>query len=121
MYVKDGNYSQAIPIIRGLIKDGIIDYDLVYAAYQAGNKSHDYALVIDALQLRLKHWPEEATDAWMKLGDVYSLTDFRSDEKALFCYEMALKSAPNDSVRLMDRIPPIYRNQLKSTDGITLK
>lgn len=121
LYVKDGNYSQAIPIIRGLIKDGIIDYDLVYAAYQAGNKSHDYALVIDALQLRLKHWPEEATDAWMKLGDVYSLTDFRSDEKALFCYEMALKSAPNDSVRLMDRIPPIYRNQLKSTDGITLK
>jgi O-antigen ligase len=113
---KEGEYLLAIPMLRQLLNDGFYDYDLIYAAYSAGNKTKDYELVVQALQLRLKLWPREATDAWMKLGDVYSRTELLSKEKATFCYRMALQASPTLRQELLAKMPIEYQNTLRDSN-----
>lgn len=113
LFAKEGNYFKSIPLIRALFKEGFYDYDLVYTAYSVGNKAHDLPLVVEALQLRLQTWPAEATDAWMKLGDIYSLTELRNDEKALFCYRMAIEANPAEKAQLLEKIPQNYRSKIQ--------
>lgn len=112
--VKEDRYLEAAVLIKQLFKEAFYDYDLVYTGYLVGNKARDPNLIVDSLELRLKNWPQEATDAWMKLGDVYSTTDLRSEEKALFCYQMALQSAPSvDKDFLLGKIPSAYQIKLR--------
>lgn len=111
---KEERYVEAGSLIKQLFKEGFYDYDLVYTGYIVGNKARDLNLIVDSLQLRLKNWPQEATDSWVKLGDVYSQTDMRSEEKALFCYQMALQSVPNEERELLlAKIPSSYKMKLR--------
>jgi len=108
-----GEYTDAARIARGLFAQNAIDYDMVYAAYLAGIKSHDWGLAIQTLEIRIKRWPSEAYDGWLKLGDIYNNPEHRNESKALESYRAAILAAPTEfKERVLSKIPSAYRLKL---------
>lgn len=103
--------------LKALFRDGVVDYDLVYAAYLVGARTHDWPLMIQALELRIDHWPREAIDGWLKLGNIYAQKDEVKDEgKALRAYRAALDVTPIEVKDLtLGKIPARYRAMLLET------
>lgn len=112
--VRAGDEHKAVQEIKALFKEGVIDYDLVYAAYLLGARTRDWALMIQALELRIDRWPLEATDGWLKLGQVYGeKMEPNDEEKAAQAYRAALYSAPEAAKEaVLKKIPPKYHREL---------
>lgn len=111
LFFEEGKSDRAIPLIRQLLADGFYDYQMLYVAYLLGLENHDFSLAINALELRIKHWPAEAYDAWLKLGDIYSKTEQKNDERAIFCYRMSLISSPSNYDLTLAKIPERFRTR----------
>lgn len=115
MLAKTGNYQEASTIIRELFDANLIDYDLAFRAYLVGVRSKDWALAIQALEFRIKKWPNEASDGWLKLGDIYSNDDMKNHGKALECYRKAVSSAPTELKEgVRKKIPQPYLSEMVS-------
>lgn len=111
---RSGQEHLAASEIRQLFREGVIDYDLIYAAYLIGARIHDWPLMIQALELRVDHWPREAVDGWLKIGKIYDeKQEVRDPAKALRAYRAALDVTPvqNKDITL-SKIPSSYRSQL---------
>lgn len=107
-------YPEAAQIIRELFHAETVDYDLVYSAYLVGIRSQDWALAIQALEHRIRKWPNEAPDAWLKLGDIYSKTGVKNEGKALESYRAALKAAPDQfKDAVWAKVPQGYHAKLQ--------
>jgi len=111
---RTGQEHQAAQEIKMLFKDGVIDYDLVYTAYLLGARTHDWSLMIQALELRIDRWPGEATDGWLKLGEIYSeRMEVKDHDKALKAYRAALSATPEPAKEsILYKIPLSYRVEL---------
>lgn len=115
MYLqRSGQDDVAAYEIKQLFRDKVYDYDLVYLAYKVGSRAHDWPLMIQALELRIDHWPAEAVDGWLKLGDIFDKKQEVKDEgKALHAYRTALEVTPYPNVEITwSKIPEIYRSKL---------
>lgn len=112
--VRAGEENKAVQEIKALFKEGVVDYDLVYAAYLLGAQTRDWALMIQALELRIDKWPLEATDGWLKLGQVYGeKLEPNNHEMASRAYRAALNSAPSSAREaVLMKIPPKYQTEL---------
>ena len=111
-------YAEAAVAAKVAFDAGVTDYDLVFAAYKIGVNSHDWPLAKQALEIRIKKWPNEAHDGWLKLGDIYNHAEHKNVVKALKSYREAVKSVP-DSQReaLIAKIPAEYRVKVSDTGG----
>lgn len=111
---RSGQERLAASEIRQLFRDGMVDYDLIYTAYMIGARSHDWPLVIQALELRIDHWPREAVDGWLKLGQIYDAKlEVKDPIKALHAYRAALDVTPIQEKDItLSKIPTSYRSQL---------
>lgn len=107
-----GDYGPAAAIATPLLQQPTTDYDLVYAAYLCAIQSKNWALATRALEIRINHWPQEAADGWMKLGDLFSQADVLDEGKALQSYRAALEATPQDlRPAAWARIPAHYKAQ----------
>lgn len=105
-----GKEDQAMQRAQKLIEAGIIDRDLMKAAYVMGLRHDNPTLAIQALELGIKTWPNRAVDGWLKLGDIYDSPSTRDEGKALQAYRTALQAAPtNFKNAILAKIPPAYR------------
>lgn len=106
-----GQNASAADALRRLFQQQIVDAELVQAAYVVGERLKDWPLKIQALELRARHWPALAVEAWLEAGDIYASQ--MDPVRALEAYRAALAAAPKqqrDAIFL--RIPPGYRNRL---------
>lgn len=113
--IQDGRYPQAAQIIRQHLDTNTVDNDLTNSAYVLGQRTHHWELVIRALELRIKKRPDEASTAWLHLGNIYSQAEVNDEARALDSYRAALRSAPSYAKRgVLDKIPAPYREKLQT-------
>ncbi len=109
-----GNDKEAARLAKKYFADGVFDYDLVRAAYFLGINNEDFDLSITALELRIKHWPAQAVDSWLKLGDIHALPKVNDIPRAIHAYRTALEaSPPHARPAVMASIPPHFRKALE--------
>lgn len=114
LLARTGQEQLAGQKVKALFQDNVVDYDLIYAAYLIGARTQDWPLMIQALELRIQHWPTDAVDGWLKLGNIYDQKpEIRDQGKALSAYRAAL-AASSAAFRdtTLSKIPPTYRDQL---------
>lgn len=111
---RTSKYSEAKDVIKELFQTGVVDYDLVYTAYLIGTRTKDWELAIQALHMRIKKWPHEAYDGWLKLGDIYNKAEVGDASKALDSYAQAVKTAPDQfKEAIRGKIPQAYQSRLE--------
>ena len=100
---------------KELLQAGVFDYDLVQAAYFLGLRNRDPELAILALESQIKTWPSQATDGWLKLGNIYDSVEAKNEIKAQQAYAAALAAAPPAyGTATWAMIPPNYRAKIRS-------
>ena len=112
--IRMGKDQEAAVFAKKLLLDGGTDIDLVRSAYFLGMRIHNSELAILSLEVRIKNWPDQAVDGWLKLGNIYAAPEVQNDEKAVECYGSALASArPEHREQVVALIPAIYRARLR--------
>lgn len=115
LWTRNGKEIEATIRAKELLKTGIVDPDLLRTAYFLGMRNRDPELAIMALELRIKTWPNQAVDGWLKLGHIYARPDFRDEKRALQSYRSALAAAePQDRAAILSMIPPNYQVKAKA-------
>ena len=94
----------------GDVLEGVVDYDLLNAAYVLGVRSSDWNLAIDGLETRNRLYPEQALDGWLKMGAIYA-TNLANEPKALEAYRKAMAIAP-DKEFVRKQLPVGYQAKL---------
>lgn len=111
---RTGEDLEAALRAKELLRAGIIDYDLVEAAYFLGMRNRDPELAIEALELRIKTWPNQAVDSWLKLGNIHDSTESKNESRALQAYRAALEAAPAPyKSTVLANIPPVYHARIQ--------
>jgi O-antigen ligase len=114
LWSRVGMEPQAASRAKGLLDKNVIDPDLVRTAYYLGMRTRNPALAIQALELRIKAWPKQAIDGWMKLGQIYDVPEARDPKKALQSYQGAMDAAsPEQKNAVLAMIPQIYHSKIK--------
>jgi predicted Zn-dependent protease len=90
LWIQAGKTREAIARASKLLKDGVVDPELLRIAYELGKNNKEPALAIEALELGIKAWPEQAVDGWMALGKIYSAPETKDEDKAVAAYSAAL-------------------------------
>lgn len=105
-----GNESAAGEQLKALFKDNVVDYELVHTAFQIGEHTQNFPLMIQSLELRIQHWPVEAADSWLKIGNIYaSKAQVRDEAKALAAYRAAMAASPEKlKGETLRKIPASY-------------
>ena len=99
---------------KELLQTGNIDPDLVRTAYFLGMRNRDPGLAILALEIRIKTWPNQAVDGWLKLGDIYNAPEAKNENKALQAYKSAVEAAQAaHRSAILKMIPPDYRLKIQ--------
>ncbi len=85
--------EDAYNMVRRFLAQGLHDDDLLQAAYTLAARVKDWKLAIHTLQLRIKYWPEGASSAWLKIGQIYATTEMRDEQMALAAFREAVAAA----------------------------
>jgi tetratricopeptide (TPR) repeat protein len=114
LWNQTGKTLEAATQARKLLIAGVVEQDLVRTAYYLGMRHRDPALAILALELRIKTWPNQAVDGWIKLGDIYSAPEVNNENKALHAYKAALAATlPAHRSAILAMVPPAYRTRIQ--------
>jgi O-antigen ligase len=96
------------------LTNNVISPELIKSSYYLGMRVRDPQLAILALELRIKTWPEQAVDGWLKLGAIYDAPEGRNVEKAEQCFRAALSAtAIEHKMAILNMIPVAYRNRIQ--------
>lgn len=111
---RNGREPEAYQKAKVLLASGAYDFDLVNATYVLAARAKDWPLAIRALELRTKGWSAQATDGWLKIGNIYaSVAEVKDETKALAAYRAALAAAPDEQkAGTRAQIPTIYLPRL---------
>ena len=114
LWSKLGKDDDAARRARMLLKADSTDYELVRFSYFLGMRIRDPELAILALEIRIKNWPNDAVDGWLKLGKIYDAPEARDESKALQSYRAAFKAAqPSEKTAVLAAIPSTYHGRLR--------
>lgn len=108
---RSGKEAQALALARESINAGIVDNDLLSAAYVLGVRASDFAFAIAALEMRNKLIPALAVDGHLKMASIY-FNYTREMDKALATYKAAYAAA-NRSPGLLAQIPAQFHAQVQ--------
>ena len=114
LWSRTGRDQEAIVNAKRLLQSGVFDYDLVRSAYFLGIKNKNPELAILALELKIKVWPAQAVDGWIKLGNIYASAQANDENKALQAYQTAIAASPIAYKNaVLASIPPDYRLKIR--------
>jgi O-antigen ligase len=114
IWSQTGKPLEAAARAKELLRAGVIEPELVRTAYYLGMRNRDPALAILSLELRIKTWPNQAVDGWLKLGDIYNSPEAKDDGKATNAYRNALAAAmPQHRNEILAMIPLAYRDKVQ--------
>lgn len=110
---RTGREAEAARMMRAYFKDNIYDFDMVHSAYLFGTQAKDWDLALQGLQLLIKGWPDQAANAWVKIGNIYAVSEMRDEAKALAAYRAAMDAATEPQKEATRRqIPVEYQSRL---------
>lgn len=105
--------EDAYRMVQEFLAAGLHDDDLLQAAYSLAARVKDWKLAIHVMELRVKYWPEAASNAWLKIGSIYATTDLRDEQKALEAFRAAVQAAPQEQIEAVRaQIPRDYVGKL---------
>ena len=111
---RSGKEADGALLAKALITEKIADPELVRTAYYLGMRTRDPQLAIAALELRIRNWPEQAVDGWLKLAQIYNAPEAKDDVKALQSYQAAYDAAKaQHRTVVLANIPQNYRARIK--------
>jgi len=111
---RSGHLDEACSGAMELIRSNKFDYETLRLAYFLGKENHDAPLSILAQELRIRGWPEESVDAWLKLGNIYARGEPGNDAKAVESYRAAMMAATNaQRPSVLAAIPEHFRAQVE--------
>jgi O-antigen ligase len=93
-----GDNAKALALVKDAVAKDIIDFDTANAGWVIAVQNKDYPFAIELLERRAKGWPEQKSDSYFRMGQLYAGVYF-NEAKALESYKVAFESAPNDQVR----------------------
>ncbi len=106
--------AEAARQLRQSFDAGHFDYALAQAGYALGLKTHDLDLAIRSLELRNRHWPEQAADGYFRMGKVYAEATPPRREQALLAFTAGLAAVPaQERANYRQQVPVEYRTQLQ--------
>jgi O-antigen ligase len=109
-----GKPLEAAARAKKLLLAGVIEPDLVRTAYYLGMQNRNPALAILALELRIKTWPNQAVDGWLKLGNIYNTPEAKDEHKAMEAYHNAIAATlPQHKAAILAMIPLAYRDKVQ--------
>ena len=109
---RTGREPQALALAREAITGNIYDYDLVNSAFFLGWRAGDFAFAEQAMQLRMKDWPETRAAGWLQIGNMYA-AGAKDEGKALAAFKQALDAASvAERPLLLEKVAPEYRSRL---------
>jgi O-antigen ligase len=110
LWSRTGKDQEAVLRAKELLRTGVFDFDLVKTSYFLGMRNRDPELAIQALELRIKTWPNQSVDGWLKLGHIYAASESRNEERAIQSYRSALAAAdPQHQAAVLAMIPANYQ------------
>ena len=110
---RTGHEAQATAMLTHYFDQGWYDYDLLQVGYAIGLKAHNWPLAIRALELRNQTWPEQAADAFMRMGQIYADPAVADRAKALAAFRAGLQAVPTEQKdNFRKRVPESYRAML---------
>lgn len=97
--------KKALQLARDALEQGIVDFDLLNAAFVLGWREDDHDFALKAMNLRLRFFPERRAQGYVQLGTFYEVA-MRDTPKALDAYGMGLAMAnPGDRSVFASQIP----------------
>ena len=111
---QSGNMALAREQAKALLAQGQVDYNLFYTAYDIGERTKDAPMMIQALRLRILHFPKSAIEGWISIGNIYDKEPGVQDKSAaLAAFRQAVATTPRKGRNVtMNKIPPAYREQI---------
>ena len=112
LLARTGHPKEAIAVIKSSLAAGIMDFDLLTAAYGLGLEQKDWDLALEGLTLRATHWPDSATDSWLKIGKIYAdpKVPQHDEAQALMAFQRAYKLVqPSDRAAVRAEVPEAFR------------
>ena len=114
LWMRTGKTHEAGKRARELLQEKDPPMELVRTAYYLGMQNRDAPLAIKAMEMRIKLWPEQAVDAWLKLGQIYATPEVHNDAKAIQSYQAALDATPAEYTNTVRaKIPRQYLSRLR--------
>ena len=114
LWSRTGREVEAANHARTMLHTGVVNQDLVQAAYSLGLSTGDLMLSVKALEMGIKTWPNRASDGWMRLGDLYISSALNDEKKAILSYRAAFEAAPLPyRSAVLARIPARYRSKME--------
>jgi tetratricopeptide (TPR) repeat protein len=114
IWSQTGKPLEAASRAKELLRSGVVEPELVRTAYYLGMRNRDPALAILAQEIRIKTWPDQAVDGWLKLGDIYNAPEAKDELKAMEAYRAALAAAlPAHRTAILALIPAAYRDKVQ--------
>jgi len=108
---RTGQETQATQILSDYYADDRYDYALVQAGYELGLRTHNWQLAIRSLELRNQSWPEQATDAFIRMGKIYADPMVGDEAKALEAFRAGLRTVPAEQKdNFRKQVPARYRS-----------
>lgn len=101
-----GNEAEAAVLAQQYINEGTVDYDLLSAAYVHGLHLNNVDMSIQALELRIKGWPQSRRDSFLLLADIYT-NQKKDDAKAIAAFRSALEATPQFEREAIRRLIPL--------------
>jgi len=111
---RTGHQAEARLLAIQYLASGARNFDLINAGFFVGVAEKDWDLALTALRLKIKDFPEQAMDGWVKIGDIYTI-EKKDEVNALIAYRNAMKlGTPQQQDMLRSKLPSAY---LKKLDG----
>jgi O-antigen ligase len=113
LLARSGETTRALEIAKLAMAQNAFDYDLVNAAFVLGWRSGDRDTAMQAMQLRMQHFPETRAAAYMQLGHFHAAQPGER-EQALAAFRQGLALATErERPGLLAQVPAEFQAQLR--------
>jgi O-antigen ligase len=104
-----GDNAKALALVKDAVAKDVVDFDTANAGWVIAVQNKDYPFAIEMLERRAKGWPEQKSDSYFRMGQLYAGVHY-NEAKAIEAYKTAFASAPNEQVKtaMKAQIPPQF-------------
>jgi O-antigen ligase len=107
---RNGKEAEALQLAKTAFAENTLDIDMMNAAHILGIRASDFTFAKQALQTRIKAFPAQATDGYLKIAEI-ELNYLKDEAKALAAFREAYQ-ASGKSPQVLAQIPAALQAKL---------
>jgi O-antigen ligase len=113
LLVKAGSPERAVTVLNHQLDTKAVDFEMVQAAYAIGYTTRNWRLAERALETYIAMWPDLAADGYFRLGQLYSDSPLKDEEKAASAFRSGWEKVPEkQQEHYRNQVPPPFRDQI---------